>query len=436
VKDLEHAAGFVTSFGSAAYAGGPPAETDSVQVARLRAAGCVILGKTNAPELGLRGETDNRTFGITRNPWNLSRTPGGSSGGSSAALAAGMVPLATGSDGGGSIRIPSAVTGLSGLKPSYGRVPVSGREPPGWHGLSCRGPMARQIRDVAIALDVVAGPHPYDAQSLPASQGSFAAAVDARRVPRRVVWSPALDGTEVDSEILAVCEAAVGALEKAGTEVVTVDTVFQEPPALAIATMVQSYIWRTVEPLRDTPWWQELDPLVVVAAEMARATVGTALDFVGALDAAHRINVQRADAMEGADFLLCPTTRGQTAICENPATVDSLLGLFADAIPDAAAAVGAGVFDALLAHLRAVEPINVPMGTVNGKPSAEWHGLTQAFNLSRVPAGNVCAGFTGDGMPVGLQVVGHPHDDAGVLAAVAVFEDVLGLDALAPDLSG
>ncbi|HET7654976.1 MAG TPA: amidase [Acidimicrobiales bacterium] len=433
VKDLEHARGLRTSFGSAAHAGDPPAERDSVQVARLRAAGCVVVGKTNAPELGMRGETDNRTFGITRNPWNLDRTPGGSSGGSAAALAAGVVPLATGSDGGGSIRIPSAVTGLSGLKPSYGRVPAGDVEPQGWHLLSCRGPMARRIADVAYALDVVVGPHPYDRHSLPAlPPGTLGRAVAEREVPARVAWSPTLDGGETDAEVVAVCEAAVRALEKAGAEIVTIDPVFTEPPGPVVATLVQTYIRRSVAPYRDTPFWGEFDPLVVVATELAAATKDSAVDVVRALDAGHAVNRQLADALDGVDVLLCPATRGQTAVCDNPTTVDELLALFAPLLADATANVDASVFESLLGYLRSVEPLNVPLGTINGAPSVEWYSMTQAANIAGVPAGSVCAGFTDDGMPVGLQVIGRHHDDAGVLAAIGVLEDVVDIDAVAP----
>ena len=126
VKDLEDAEGLPTARGVAAYAGRAPATSDSALVARLKAAGCVVVGKTNTPALGHKADTTNLVFGATRNPWNLERSPGGSSGGSAAAIAAGMVPLATGSDGGGSIRIPAAVCGLSGMKPSLGRVPSGG----------------------------------------------------------------------------------------------------------------------------------------------------------------------------------------------------------------------------------------------------------------------------------------------------------------------
>ena len=158
VKDLEDAAGFVTTHGSPVFAGGAAATADSSLVARLKAAGCIVVGKTNTPELGWKGDTDNTVFGPTHNPWNLDHSPGGSSGGSAAAIASGMVPLATGSDGGGSIRIPSSCCGLSGVKPSLGRVPSGGAEPPDWQNLSTKGPMARRLADVVAALDVVVGP--------------------------------------------------------------------------------------------------------------------------------------------------------------------------------------------------------------------------------------------------------------------------------------
>src|SRR4051794_2119166 len=165
VKDLEDAVGFRTTKGSNLCAGRPPATVDSELVARLKGAGCVVVGKTNTPELGHKADTNNLVFGATRNPWDLSRTSGGSSGGSSAAIAAGLVPLATGSDGGGSIRIPSALCGLSGLKPSLGRVPSGGVEPPDWGHLSSKGVMARRISDVALALDSVIGPEQTDLRS-------------------------------------------------------------------------------------------------------------------------------------------------------------------------------------------------------------------------------------------------------------------------------
>ncbi len=391
----------------------------------------MVVGKTNMPEFGLRGETDNRTFGITRNPWSLDHTPGGSSGGTSAALAAGMVPLATGSDGGGSIRIPSAAAGLSGLKPSLGRVPAGDRTAPGWNFLSTRGPMARRIRDVAFALDVVAGPHPYDPTSLPASGVSFADALRDVQAPAVVGWSPDLGYAEVDREVLAVCEAAIGRLEASGTRVVELKPVFSESPGLPLGALVQTFTGRTVEPYRDTEFWAQLDPLVIVSAEMARARVPSALEMTRALDACHQVNLELADAMEGIDLLMCPTTRAAPAICDNPTTVDALLGLFAGDLPSLPDDV-APMLMQLLDMLRALEPFNVPIGTVNGAPTVEWHGMTQAFNVARVPAGTVCAGFTASGLPIGLQVVGRHHDDVGVLGGIAWIEDLLALDLLPP----
>src|SRR6187397_1390602 len=132
VKDLEDAAGFRTTQGSALYADSPVATSDSALVDRLKAAGCIVVGKTNTPELGHKADTVNLVFGATRNPWDLERSAGGSSGGSAAAIAAGLVPLCTGSDGGGSIRIPASVCGITGMKPSLGRVPMGGTKPPGW----------------------------------------------------------------------------------------------------------------------------------------------------------------------------------------------------------------------------------------------------------------------------------------------------------------
>ncbi len=178
IKDLQSAVGYTTTYGSALHADDPPATADDPFVARMRAAGCVIVGKTNTPEFGWMGNTTNSVFGPTLNPFDPSRGPGGSSGGAAAALAAGMVPLATGSDGGGSIRIPSACCGLSGMKPSLGRVPAGGPNPPGWIDLSTNGPMARRIADVARALDVAVGP-PHRPARPPPPRGLLA------RRPRR-----------------------------------------------------------------------------------------------------------------------------------------------------------------------------------------------------------------------------------------------------------
>jgi aspartyl-tRNA(Asn)/glutamyl-tRNA(Gln) amidotransferase subunit A len=403
VKDLEDAAGFVTTRGSATHAGDPPATDDSVLVERLRAAGCVVLGKTNTAEHGWKADTVNATFGATRNPWSPDRSAGGSSGGSAAAVAAGLVPLATGSDGGGSIRIPSAVCGLSGFKPSLGRVPagtggsVGGAggsvsdgtaATAGWLGLSAKGVLARRIRDVALALDTVVGPDPTDLESLPMPEASWSRSLVDVNPPRRVGWSPSLGYATADREVLAVCEAAVRRLEALGTEVVLVDEVLPADPVPDWLTLVAVASLRTIGHLRDTEVWGRIDRGLVGLMEWARASV-TPVRLVEALDACHQVNLQFVELFHDVPLLLTPTVAGQTP--------------------------------------RVGED-----GTINGTPDANWVRFTYPFNMTRAPAGTVCAGFTSDGMPVGLQVVGPQHADVAVLRLLAVLEDDLAIDRLAP----
>lgn len=381
VKDLEDAAGFVTSHGSHAFAGGPPADADSPLVARLKAAGCVVVGKTNTPELGWKGETDNPVFGATRNPWEQACTPGGSSGGSAAAIASGMVPLATGSDGGGSIRIPSAFCGLSGLKPSLGRVPAGGSEPPGWPDLSTKGPMAIRVRDVAVALDAVVGPDPSDLRALPLPEASWVHALDDPAVPIQVAWSPTLGYADPEPEVLRVCSAAVEQMAGLGADVVEIDKVFPEDPVFAWITLAATYNSRTLEPFRGTAVWERIDPGLVASIEQFGK--GSALDLAKAQDAGHRLNLRLVEIFRRARLLLTPT----------------------------------------------VASAPFPRGQA---PVLNWVSYTYPFNMTRSPAGTLCAGFTGDGLPVGLQLVGPQHGDIVVLRAMAALEDALAIDRLAP----
>ncbi|CAN5571300.1 amidase [soil metagenome] len=381
VKDLEDAVGFVTTHGSAAHVGDAPATVDSLLVERLRDAGCVVVGKTNTPEFGWKAETVNPVFGATRNPLDLARSAGGSSGGSAAAIVAGMVPLATGSDGGGSIRIPSAVCGLSGMKPSLGRVPNGGAQAGGWPDLSTRGPMARRIRDVAVALDAVIGPDPTDIRALPMPEASWSLSLDDPHPPRRVGWSPTLGFAKVDAEVLAVCEQAVRTLESLGTEIVEVDPVFSSDPVREWLTLAMTYNLRSLERFGDTPVWDQLDPGLVAAMEWARARV-TAVDLVRAGDRCLELNLELVRVLHRGSLLLTPTCAGQTPFVDEP-------------------------------------------GMVNGEPELNWVQFTYPLNLTRSPAGTVCAGHTADGMPVGLQVIGPQHGDVAVLRLLALLEDAL-----------
>ncbi len=389
VKDLADAAGFVTTRGAMHLRDTPPVTADSTEVARLRAAGAVIVGKTNTPEFGCMGDTYNPVFGATWNPWNLSRSPGGSSGGTGAAIASGMVPLGTGSDGGGSIRIPSSMCGLSGIKTSQGRVP-SGPPPPGLLDLSCVGPMARRIRDVAYCLDAVVGPHPSDLRSLPAPTESWRTALDDPPLPKRVLWVPSFDGEPVDAEILASCAAAVERLASQGVEVVEAGTLFDKASDAFLPLFLGGLIGPAYEPLFGTPAWDDVTDLLAVALEDAfeRVTVASVSE---ARQQAGRLSMQLAEVMTGFDAMLLPTMAGQTPV------------------------VGGD-------------------GTINGVETENWIRFTPLANLTRRPAGTVCCGFTEDGMPVGLQVLGHQVDDVGVLETLAVLEDLLDLDPIAPDI--
>jgi Asp-tRNA(Asn)/Glu-tRNA(Gln) amidotransferase A subunit family amidase len=382
VKDLEDAVGFRTTKGSLLHADRPPATSDSELVARLKAAGCVVVGKTNTPEFGHKADSTNLVFGATRNPWDLEHSSGGSSGGSSAALAAGLVPLATGSDGGGSIRIPAALCGFSGIKPSLGRVPSGGAEPPDWGHLSSKGVMARRIADVALALDAVIGPEPTDLRALPMPESSWSAAVADPHPPVRVGWSPTLGYATPDDEVLAVCQRALERLEGLGVEVTEIDAVFPEDPAMTWATLVGSYLLRTVTRAGGVDDWSKVDPSLLPMLELGKSR--TAQQVVEAEDQCHRYNLNLVGVFSEVSVLLTPTTAG-------------------------------------------VAPRSGELGVVNGTPTLGWVSYTYPFNLTRSPAGTVCAGLTAAGLPVVLQVIGPQHADQVVLRTIAAIEQALGL---------
>ncbi len=389
VKDLEDTVGYVTTHGSVAYADSPPATEDSALVARLVAAGCVVVGKTNTPELGWKADSDNPLFGATLNPWNLDHTAGGSSGGSAAAIAAGMVPLATGSDGGGSLRIPSSCCGLSCVKPSLGRVPSGGPHAPDWQNLSTKGQMARRLADVVAALDVVVGPDPTDLRSLPRPEASWPAALENPRPPATVAWSPTLGYAEIDDEVLALCRRAVDVLADLGTEVVEVDTVFDEDPVDPWLTLSGVYNLRTHAGLLGTPAYETVDPILRMVIDGAVTT--SALDVVRAEDTCHALNLRLVDLFHDVRLLVTPTMAG---------------------VPPLRSLEGAGM--------------------INGKSYFNWVKLTYPFNMTRSPAATVCVGLSSAGLPVGLQLVGPQHADLVVIRAAAALEAALGFDAVAP----
>jgi len=388
VKDLQNAVGYVTTHGSALHADDPPATADDPFVARLRAAGCVIVGKTNTPEFGWSSNTANAVFGPSLNPYDVSRGPGGSSGGAAAALAAGMVPLATGSDGGGSIRIPSACCGLSGMKPSLGRVPGGGQHPPGWPDLSTNGPMARRIADVARALDVTVSPDPTDLRALPRPEASWLAAIEDPHVPVRVAYAPTLGYATVDTEVAEVCARAVSVLESLGADVVVVDSVFDADPVRDFLTFTGACTLRTLRPFWDHPRWDEVDPMLRHLTDAAQATTAEQLLLV--IDRFHAMNLRLVELFRTARILVTPTCSGVAPF--------------------------AGDFNS----------------TVNGETTANWIQFTYPFNMTRSPAATVHAGTSSGGLPIGLQLVGPQHGDLVVLRTAAALEAALDLDTLAP----
>ena len=390
VKDLVDATGFHTSKGAMYTRHDPPATSDCTEVARMRAAGCVIVGKTNTPEHGCMGDTYNPRFGPTLNPWNPERSPGGSSGGTGSAIASGMVPVGSGSDGGGSIRIPSAICGLSGIKTSQGRVP-SGPPPSGLIDLSCVGPMARLIRDVALCLDAMVGPDPADLRSLPKPEVSWRAALDSPRVPARVLWAPSIDGEPVDAEIAAACTEAVDRLAAEGVEVVEVGAAITAVPGAFLQLFLGGLIGPAFRPLYGTDEWANVTEVLAVMLEdvYQRATPES---IYWARQQAGELSIALADLMEGYDALLMPTLAGQA-------------------------------------------PPPGGHGTINGEETPNWFRFTPLANLTRRPAGTVCCGFSSEGVPIGLQVVGHQLDDLTVLETLAVLEDLLALNPIAPDLA-
>ena len=378
VKDLLLTSGWPTLRGSRTTEAAGPWAVDAPAVARLREHRAVLLGKTTTPEFGWKGVTDSPLTGVTRNPWDPARTPGGSSGGSAAAVASGLGPLSVGTDGGGSIRIPASFCGIVGLKPTQGRVPVY---PPSTFGtLSHVGPMARTVADAALLLDVLSSPDVRDPLALD-RQAPVAAQVAPRRVSGlRVAYSPALGYAQVDPEVAGAVRGAVTALESWGARVTVADPGFADP----IATFDVLWSAGAAQLVDGIPARRRhlIDPgLAEVAAAGRRCT---ALDYLQALRERSEFGIAMGAFHQAYDLLVTPTE------------------------PIAAFAAGAEV------------PEN------SGEPRwTSWTPFTYPFNLSHQPAATVPCGFSGTGLPIGVQVVGPRHGDALVLAACAAIEAAL-----------
>ncbi len=376
VKDAILAAGWPTGRGFSAAAAAPAANADGPPVAALRRHGAVPIGKTALPQLGWKGVTDGPGRPATVNPWDPARTAGGSSGGSAAAVAAGMVPLALGTDGGGSVRIPAGFCGVVGLKATFARVP---QWPPSPFGLlSHTGPMARSVGDVALMLDVLSEPDGRDWTGLPAPASSFGDGLDDGVAGLRVAFSPALGGdVDVDPEVAAAVQAAADALAGLGAVVERAD------PPLPDTRAVFDVLWECgaaagVAGLSEAQR-AELEPGLMALAE--RGAGRAALEWLAADKARGELGVAMATFHDDWDLLATPT------------------------LPLPAFAAGRVVPD--------------------GSADPDWQGwtpFTYPFNLTQQPAITVPCGRTAAGLPIGLQLVAPRHAEALVLRAARAYE--------------
>jgi aspartyl-tRNA(Asn)/glutamyl-tRNA(Gln) amidotransferase subunit A len=379
VKDLEDAAGLPTTFGSKPFRNHRPA-VDSVQVARLKLAGAIVLGKTNAPEFGYTAFTKNLLFGPSRNPWNLERTPGGSSGGTSAAIASGIVPLATGSDGGGSIRIPACYVGCFGIKCSNGRIPSDPTlKMISWNDTSVLGPLTRTVRDAAMYLDATVGYHPADPDSLPHPGISYAAMLDRLPKKLRIAFHPDF-GAIVQRDVAREVAKAVEVFRDLGHEVTVIDD-------------------RVPDVGRD---WQRLGATQGYAMlhEMIgenRADFGRA--YLSGLETAQHITWRHYGIAYRHRYELNEWCR---RVFER--------------------------FDLLLTPTLPTEafPAKGPMPSeINGKPlrdPMDAVAFTFPFNMSGHPASSVRAGLTDAALPAGLQIVAERYREDLVLQASHAYE--------------
>lgn len=381
IKDFTPSAGDLTTRGSRALAG-HVTPRDAEVVARLRRAGAVVVAKTTTPEFAFAGFTRSPLWGETRNPWNLTRTPGGSSGGSGAAVAAGAVPLAEGTDMGGSVRIPAALCGVVGLKPSFGRIPMdilSGC----FDTLSHFGPLARSVGDAALFLSVTQGPMATDilSQPAPAPLPTRFGAPDLRG--RRIALSVDLGAYVVNPEVAANLMRTAEALRSCGAEVEEVDIGWR-----GADIDLWSQMWAVFQAAETAEIWDAwrdaMDPALVATVERGRAI--TAVDYKRLEVRRSRMWEDLAQVLEGHDALLCPTM----CIPAPPTSMDD--DDFASLAPD---------------------------GRLNGMD------MTALFNLfGQCPALSVPSGMTADGLPTAAQIVGRRFDDEGVLRIGAALERV------------
>jgi Asp-tRNA(Asn)/Glu-tRNA(Gln) amidotransferase A subunit family amidase len=353
---------------------------DALFVQRVRSAGGIIIGKTNTPEFGCKGVTDNRIFGATRNPWNTDMVSGGSSGGAAASVAAGLGPLAHGTDLAGSVRIPAAACGVVGLKPGPGRIArMSGAN--AWNTLAVDGPIARTVRDTALLFSAVVGPDSRDPISLPSTSEDFVEQCDRALGPARIAWSANLGYAPVEPEVSRVAAAAAMSFAQLGAHLEAADPGFSDPDDLFRRLTGAARSVAFTKYLDD--WADQMDPILLERMRMTDAMSADDLE---------RLNHERtllwlevAEFFERYDLLITPTLAMAPFPIAFPYPPSSVAG----------------------------QPVDTPTA---------WFPFTFPFNLTGNPAITVPAGWTTDGLPVGLQIVARRNEEALLFRAAAAFE--------------
>ncbi|MGD0073672.1 MAG: amidase [Candidatus Binataceae bacterium] len=375
LKDLTWTKGIRTTMGSRNFAEFVP-EVDAEIAVRLQRAGGILLGKTTTPEFGGRPTTEGGLCPAARNPWNLAHTAGGSSGGAASALASGLGPIAEGSDGGGSIRIPSACCGVVGLKPARGRVSFAPMMGEVWAGFATSGPMARSVRDAALMLDVIAGPPVGEPYWAPPPAQPFSAAVDVRPRDLRLASLAETSLAVVDPETLAAFDSACDAFRTMGH---SVEPIKIDPARLLLESTITIMCAGLASlPVPDPTL---MDPVVREFRDYGLKI--SAAEYLGAVMRMHNQSREIVQSLVAYDALLTPTLT-------RPA---------------------------------------VPLGTLpsaSGRYMEElwsWLPFTFPFNATGQPAFSVPNGFTKAGLPIGLQIVGRPADEATIISIAAAFEE-------------
>ncbi len=391
IKDETEVKGIRTTFGSKIFEYNKP-RRDDILVKRVRDAGSVILGKTNTPAFGYKGETDNLIFGTTRNPWNIERTSGGSSGGAAAAVASGLGPLAIGSDGGGSIRLPCSFCGCFGIKPTFGRVPQSNMLLFGYFGtLVHKGPIVRDVKDAALMLDVLAGEHFSDRYSLPKPNFSYLERLNHETRKFKIGYSLDLGFVKtIDPEVKNSFLDAVQKFEQLDLSINQSRIKIKDPESV-FWTFWSSGLGHALKPFLNE-WKDKMDPDLIEIIKIGLKYSTAELKIAEIQREMIYINVSRL--FRDFDIIITPT------------------------MPCSAFEHGKSLFSEI-GTLKSSIIIDGKRVSVIG-----WLPFTYPFNISGHPAASIPCGWTHDGLPIGLQIVGKRFAELTVLQVSKAFEEV------------